>query len=156
MKKIHEIVERLAVNEEKVMELYSVFSEKFPEHAQFWKEISGEEKRHALLLRDFGGMVDARDIKLNLDHINADSVEKSISYLSDEIEKAKKGEIDCVLSFKLALNLEKGIIESDCFKVFNSDVKDLEKLFKALRDDTQRHWQLMDAKYKMICGDNRE
>jgi len=35
--------------------------------------------------------------------------------------------MDCRQAFKLARTLEKGIFESECFKIFNSNVKDLVK-----------------------------
>ena len=153
MKRTHEIVEKLAVNEEKVMELYSVFGDKFPDYRQFWKDISEEERRHALLLRDFGNMVDEKDIKLNLDHININMIDKSISFLDSEIVRAKNSGMDIKQAFKLARTLEKGIIESDCFKVFNTGVKDLEKVFGVLEADTKRHGQMMDEKCSLVCGD---
>ena len=153
MKKPHEIVEKLAVNEEKVMELYSVFGDKFTDYRQFWKDISEEERVHAKLLRDYGAMVDNRDIRLDLDHINMESLEKSISFLDSEITRAKNNGTDIKQAFNLARTLEKGIIESDCFRVFNTGVKDLEKLFKLLEADTKRHGQMMDEKCSLVCPD---
>ncbi len=151
MDRTHEIVERLAVNEEKVMELYSVFGDIFPEHRQFWKDISEEEKRHASMLREFGILMDDIDIKLDLDYINTKSLEISISFIIGEIDRAKNKGLDCKQAFKLARSLEKGIVESECFKIFNTNVKDLVKLFGALQADTQRHCQMMDEKCEIIC-----
>ncbi len=151
MYRTREVVERLAVNEEKVMELYSVFGDVFPEHRQFWKDISGEEKRHAGMLREFGNIVDDRDIKLDLDYIKPESLEKSISFLSGEIDRAKNKGMDCKQAFELARTIEKGIVESDCFKIFNTNVKDLVTLFGALQADTRRHCQMMDEKCEIIC-----
>jgi hypothetical protein len=145
------IVERLAVNEEKVMELYSVFGDIFPEHGQFWKGISGEEKQHARMLREFGTLVDDKDIKLDLNYIKTESLEESIIFLSGEIDSAKNRGMDCKQAFKLARTLEKGIVESECFKIFNSNVKDLVKLFGLLQADTKRHCQMMDEKCEIIC-----
>ena len=151
MDRTHAIVERLAANEEKVMELYSVFGDIFPEYRQFWKDISEEEKRHASMLREFGTLVDDKDIKLDLDHIKMELLEKSISFLSGEIDSAKNRGMDCKQAFKLARTLEKGIVESECFKIFNTNVKDLVKLFGLLQADTQRHCQMMDEKCEIIC-----
>jgi hypothetical protein len=153
MYRTYEIVEKLAVNEEKVMELYSVFGDKFSEYRQFWKDISEEEKMHAQLLRDFGSIVDDRDIKLNLGYINMESLDKSISLLDSEITRARNGGMDIKQAFRLARTLEKGIIESDCFRVFDTGVKDLVKLFGALESDTKRHGQMMDEKCSLVCGD---
>jgi hypothetical protein len=151
MNRTYAIVERLAVNEEKVMELYAAFGDKFPEHRQFWADISEEEKRHAGLLRDFGNLVDERDIKLNLTRINEESVNRSIRFLEGEILKAKNNGMDCKQAFVLARGLEQGIVESECFKIFNTDVKDLIKLFNALNSDTQRHYEIMCKKCEIYC-----
>jgi hypothetical protein len=146
MQVIDALVEKLALNEDKVMELYSVFGDKFPAHAKFWKEISAEEKRHASLLREFGRMAYLTNLNLSLNHIKTETVDKSISFIDSEIEKAKNGKIDNKQAFELAKMLEQGLLESGRFNAAGGDAKHLEKLFSVLNADTSRHYEMMSKK----------
>ena len=148
MDEMYALIERLAVNEDKVMELYSVFGDKFQEHREFWKGLSGEEKRHASLLREFGKMAEITGLKPDLSHVKNEMVEDSIRFVCAEIKRARKGEIDCGESFKVASELEKGMLESGSFEAKNSDEKDLVKLFRSLNTDTSRHFEVLKNK----CG----
>jgi hypothetical protein len=154
LNRTHRVVEKLAVNEEKIMELYSVFSDKFRESEQFWDEISGEKRQHAFMLRKFSETANGIDIKIELDYINEESIDRSISRLEGEIKNAKNDGIDGRQAFLLARTVEKGIMESEFFKIFNTNVKDLVKLFTELNSDTKRHYEMLSRKCETYCSEN--
>lgn len=140
---IRRLIEKLADNEEKVMELYLVFGEKFPGHAEFWGKIAEEEKSHAFLLRELAKAADESSFDAGAAGIGEEAVDASIVFLENEIQKAKRGETDGGQAIDLALQIEKSVLESESFRMFKNGAENVKKLFSRLHEDTERHYRLM-------------
>ena len=134
-----QIIESMAVVEDKIMELYAVFSDKFPMDASLWSKLSQEEKMHAGMIRTLGDMIRSQDVKFQKDRFNLKSLQNLVLRLSDEIQKATNNFFNRKSALEFALKLEQTLVEKKSFEAFESDIADMKKLFGILMQETQKH-----------------
>ena len=122
-------------------DLYQLFSAKFPEDYNFWRNISIEEMNHAAIIESINDIFFAENI------LPADSIEQQIKELKkmnvvikERIEQFKFGSQVRLEAFNFALELENSIGESH-FELFmtakpNSTVM---KIFQKLNGEDINH-----------------
>jgi shikimate 5-dehydrogenase len=135
------LLEEMAFNEEKVMELYWLYEKKVLKYAGMWKKLAEEEKKHANMLKSFSLLPGAGGIKAGLDKVTMEIIRKSITFINREIEKAKKIKVEAKEAFAMAEKIESSMLENEIFSVFESTDKDLKKLLATLQADTKRHFE---------------
>ena len=134
----NEMIELLTKNEELIAELYTAYSEKFPDYREFWREIAEEEEKHARWMRSLQAYPD--DI-LSFDEgrIKPELMRISFSYLDQKIREASTEGITIADALTIALELETNMIERNYFKLFHGDSDELKSIFQDLESDTQNH-----------------
>lgn len=134
-----QIIEILAANEEKIMQLYEIFSLKFPADGQLWSGLSHDEMIHAAMIKNLGEMTFKTDISFDAGKFSLERLEKIGAHLDREIKKAANDGFSRKSALKLALGFEKTLLAAKLFETFDSEVDDMKKLFGLLKSDTLRH-----------------
>ncbi len=143
MKITNELFQEAIELEMNVYELYSIFHDYFPEDADFWWEISLEEKNHAALIRS--GQEHLAEMKLFPDEILPDSLEtikEENEKIRQIIEKWKQIPGTRKEAFQTAFQLENSAGEAHFQEAMTEDKpsKVLE-IFQQLNEEDKDHAQ---------------
>jgi hypothetical protein len=141
MDEAKQIIEAMAVNEEKIKELYQKFIILFPGDAGLWSKLVEDENTHATLIRDFGKMLRDQDIRFNPSKFTLINLEKFRQFLENSIQESNA--FNREKSLELAAQIERSLVEAGTFSVFETDVKDLKNLFTILETETQKHAKII-------------
>ncbi|PKL92414.1 MAG: hypothetical protein CVV21_03645 [Candidatus Goldiibacteriota bacterium HGW-Goldbacteria-1] len=139
-----QIVEAMAVNEEKIMELYSVFAYKFPKDAGLWNKLTEEEKMHAHMVRAIGDLLKDNDVRLKTDRFSRINLQNLRERIEKEIRKANAGGYNSESALEYAALIEKTLLESKAFEAFESDIPDMKKLLGVILYETQKHAKILE------------
>ena len=131
-----EMIERMAVIEDRVRELYLVFAGKFSEDAALWNKLADEEKVHGEVLRDFARNFRYSGMEVSELKFSA----KNIEYMENYLDSASQKDIkDRKEALAIAQAIEDDILERDSFSVFNTSIPDMKIVFTILDNETRSH-----------------
>ena len=138
-KKPLEAMEALADNEVVISRIYTLFSERFPEHRDFWAEMAREELQHADMIRSL--LPDVKDGTVRLDSKGLDetSIGMFRDYLKASLARAKEQDIQLKDAFETALAIEHDLIERRFFDLFEVDAEELALILEGLASATREH-----------------
>ena len=139
LQNVESALELLAVNEETVGRLYSVYAERLPESSDFWNALAAEERSHARWIRRFKEEDASAAMPVKPDRFKNVAIRTSIDHTEGEIAAARVGNIKPTNALSIANAIEQSLIESKFFEVFETDSIDLKRLLFKLRDETREH-----------------
>lgn len=137
---IHEL-ELMARHEEAIGMLYEAYANRFPEYADFWLTLKGEEVGHAMVIRRLFPRVDEGFIRFNDTRFNTKAIETSLKFVRSWTVDAEEGKVEMLNALSIALDLENGLIEKKFLDVFEADDEDLKRVFRSLKEGTKDHKQ---------------
>lgn len=123
----------------KLAELYTILSEQFSTHQEFWSSLSAEELEHASWLEYLFKKAGEGSLVFQEEATKTYTVEASLSYLTGVIEKAKHRDLSLAQALSLSLDIENSMLEKKVFEHFQSNSLDLKNVLKTLKDETERH-----------------
>lgn len=141
---IKQIIEAMAINEEKIMELYTIFASRFSGDNGLWNKLAEEEKMHAHMVRSLGDLLKDNDVRFNKNKFSINSLKNLRERLDEEIIKANNGDYDAELALEFAKKLERTLLESKTFEAFESNIPDMKKLFSVIINETQKHAKILE------------
>ena len=131
-------VELMSKNEGCVADLYRVYAEKFPEVAEFWKNLVHEEEAHEqILIGLVAGLRTGEFFVRN--KVFSSNVWESIVDIQGKISEARAKDMTLREALLVAVSLESGFLEQSYFRVVDGDGSRFKSAFLALAEDTQRH-----------------
>lgn len=126
--------------EEAVAELYKEYASQFPHHRDVWRSLSEDEIEHAAWLRSLRTRIEDGSIYLSEEHlVTSEEAIRSLDYISEELARARQGNLFLVDALNTALRLENSITEKEWFKFFAADPLELKDVLRSLGEQTQRH-----------------
>ncbi|MFC1622634.1 hypothetical protein ACFL1Y_01395 [Patescibacteria group bacterium] len=134
-----ELVDMMIEHEQKIGELYTAYAKKFPEFKDFWSQLVQEEGDHAGLLNTLYSKIGQGVVFFEDGRFPKKGIQISLDYVKEQTERAKKGEVELINALSVAVDLEKSLLESKCFEVFESDTVELKNVLQKLADDTKEH-----------------
>ena len=100
---------------------------------------TNEERLHAKWIDTLHTYLINEKITFEQTKFTIQSVKTAISYVEDQINKAKKTETDLSKSLSTAINIEKSLLESTFFKVFNLSNPGAKKVRTQLEEAIRSH-----------------
>lgn len=134
-----EIIESLARCEENISILYGTYAKRFPESHEFWADLARKEVHHAKLLRTTGRLLHEGTLLLHLGRFEVDKIKAFLAKVGEEIDLAKKGEIDALHAIKTALYIESSVLDAHFYDIVQSEAEEYQKVAEELSTDTQNH-----------------
>ena len=145
------ILEQLIEQEDLLSKLYTIFSEQFPEHKEFWGKLSQEENRHAKLITRLYQASQKGTIVFDEGKIRTYTLTAFITRLKGIIEKAERGEFTDASAFSYAVDYESSLIEKNVFSHFDSLSTKIKGTLDILRSETINHVKrIKDAKNALL------
>ena len=132
-------VDLLIKQEEKIAELYDIFSKQFSQHASFWKELSLAEVRHAKLLKELKELTNKNQIIFDEGKLTANTLHAYLLRLDGVLLKAKQNEFTLQTALSCAVDYESSLVEKKVFSLFNSSNKKTREVLKILQIETENH-----------------
>ncbi|MFA5069801.1 MAG: hypothetical protein WC528_00805 [Patescibacteria group bacterium] len=135
----------LAQYEETIGSLYQLYSHKFPAEKEFWEGLFKDESDHATWIKKFSGSIEEGQAYFQEKRFNIPAIESNINYVKEKYREAEKGNIPLIKAVALALDLEKSLLESKYYEVFNADLFEFKNLLQKLTDATKIHAQKVEV-----------
>lgn len=136
---------QLAIILERSMhDLYVMFSEKLPEHNEFWKRLASEENEHIDFLKATSKFKDLGNLNFNVIVSSENEIIMRIYEVQKNIEDIKNQPISIFEACNLAVKLESVAQEYHFFKLKSMDSDDiLFNTFKNLYSEDKSHIKLL-------------
>ena len=128
------------IRQESLLEkLYTLLAEQFPEHSGVWKYLAGEEKKHAIWLKQLYDAGEKGFILFDEGKIKSASLNTYIEHLKQIIGRAENKELTLVQAVSYTLDFENSLIEKNVFTHFDSTSEKARIILNRLNMETQSH-----------------
>ena len=134
----------LVRNEESISELYLVYAGKYRDLAEFWHGLALEEKGHADCIRKLADKVVEQGLHIEPGRFRTEAIGNFTKYVQSETERARNEEMPLITALSIALDIEKSIIESKFFEIFDTDSAELKHVLHELAVSTNEHIQRVE------------
>ena len=114
-------VESIAQLKESISELYRIYSEKFPENSQFWRDLSRERKMQAGWIHSTMIGVTQGDGKIDPERFNDEVIQSTLTYVDQLKKSALNTPISCREAISMTIHLEDAMIGKQFFEIFKND-----------------------------------
>ena len=139
--------------EEAIGAIYKEYARIFPHHKNHWQRLSGDEIRHADWVQVLGKRIKDGSVRLSEQHmVPSQQVMRLLDEAAAELARAGSGNITSVEALSAALRLERGMIEGQWFRFFESDHEELKRVFGSLADETEKHIAAIEKLYAEVTG----
>jgi rubrerythrin len=143
-----DIMKRLREQEKVLSKMYKIYAKRFPEHHDFWMELAAEEKQHAVWIQELGKKVKQGKIEFEDNRFDIQEVEKSLHFVNSQMDKAKNENMTLLNALSMSLAIEKAMIESHFFYVFDGDSDEIRETLQKLLEDTKQHAAKIEQAWK--------
>lgn len=124
-----------------IAKLYETFAHISPEVKDTWMVFSMEERLHAQWINGLYSHVKEGRIQLKQAKITSQSTKMAIDYIENQIEKTSKEKPDLKQLVIIAIGIEKSMLESPFFKMFELTDYETKKVRERLTEATIAHMQ---------------
>jgi len=135
------IANALIQNEELLSKLYVKNSTLFPSDSKFWINISKDEMVHASWLNELLTMVKEGSVVMEVDRFNLAAINNFGIYINEIIDMTGTETISAIKALSISMDLENSLLESDIFKVYDTDDSVMENILIRLQKSTEIHFQ---------------
>lgn len=144
-----EVISLLVRHEEVIGELYTYFSQHFPEDKEFWVVLSAEERMHAQWLKDLCGLLGSGEVSFNEDRFDTETIQASLHSINQEVSRLKQEEaLTTKDAFSFAAEMELRQAESKFYEVYESDQEQIKQLLAALKNAFLEHRRRIINRFK--------
>ena len=146
------LLELMIKQEERLSELYQIYSDKFPERKDFWQELANEEQLHAkwitsLLSSAKKGVIHFDEGKINIHTLN--TFVKGIERTIDKTRETDPSELSAITS---ALDMESSLFEKNVFGHFEAVSEKAIKILSLLQQKTSQHHEKISAEKNLLLA----
>lgn len=133
------IIELMIKQESLMAKLYKLFAKEFPEHSEFWNNISNDEVNHAIWLRQLYNASENDVLHFDEGKVKVNAMNTYISHQEDVIARTERHELTLVKAVSLTLDMEHSLIEKNVFALFASISEKNRNILKRLILETEEH-----------------
>lgn len=143
----------LLIKQEKLLaNLYTIFSDKFLKHKDFWKKLAEEEHHHAKWLYQLYEAGEKNIIYFDEGKITTFSLETFIKGVEEVILKAELDKLDYKKALVLAADFERSLIEKSVFSKFRGLTDKSKNVMKILENQTKEHFTRIENLRKQVLS----
>lgn len=137
------IINLLIRQEQLLSGMYKNFSERFPEHSQFFDKISSDEMTHAAWLQKALHLIDDGKVTFDEGRVKTWTVKSFLEHIEKTIDTLSDAPlVKCLVH---SLDLEKSLLESKTFTHFQGLDPSLDRIFAGLIRETALHAKEIQA-----------
>jgi vacuolar-type H+-ATPase subunit I/STV1 len=132
-------IELIAEYESAVMELYWVYSEKFPEHKTFWIDMADDERKNVEWIRSTIERIKANKIDYNRDRFNIEAIRISMNFIKTQTREALDKPVSLQTALSNAASIEDSLAKKKFFEIIKDDNQEARLLYQRFAAENQKH-----------------
>lgn len=137
------ILQKLALCEKTIGELYERYGNCHPDMADFWRNLATEEQTHGDLLEQVRADLKEGELMRGLGHFKEQTIQDRIRFVREKITEAQQEPPSKERAVAIALSIESSIIDSRFFEFAKSNGSEFQKAAHQLIHDTREHVKLV-------------
>lgn len=134
-----EWMQLLITHEERMAEIYRLFSDFSSSYTNFWKEMVVDETRHVAWLRILNERLKNGKLEINVQRFPREAVQLSLNYINQQIELYKREGISSKKAFMIAVDIESALIERKFFEAFEGLDEEAKEIVVRIIEETEKH-----------------
>ena len=146
------IIGSLRKHEEAIAALYELFAEAVPRMTTFWKEIAREERAHACVIESLAELELAGAVIFKPDPFQTKAILESLEFMTNKRRQVDTEGIDELNALRVALELERSMLESRFFEIYEPNSASMRPELEELRRHTVEHRARIAAALAKRCG----
>jgi hypothetical protein len=132
-------IDLLAEYESAVMELYWVYSEKFPEHKDFWIDMADDERKIVEWIRSAIELIKANKIEYNRDRFNIEAVRAAMNFIKQQIRMTLDKPVTLQAAIAYASGIEDSMTKKRFYEMIKDDNQEARLLHQKFSTENQKH-----------------
>jgi hypothetical protein len=132
-------IELIAEYESAVMELYWVYSEKFPEHKTFWIDMADDERKNVEWIHSTIQLMKANKIDYNRDRFNIEAIRISMNFIKTQVREALDKTVSLQTALANAASIEDSLAKKKFFEIIKDDNQEARLLYQRFAAENQKH-----------------
>lgn len=140
-----QLVQLLALQEERLGQLYHQFSFQFPD-ADFWKQLSAEEEIHKQWVMTLAHS--SENIGIKEDTFRVPALQTMLNFIEEVRQKSK--EYSLLQALGITLDIERALLEKNFFEIFETDSPKVKTIFHNLTEATKQHVQRVEVEFARV------
>lgn len=132
-------IELIADYEMAVMELYWVYSEKFPDHKDFWIDMADDERKNTEWVHSTIELIKAGKIEYNRDRFNIEAIRTSMNFIRTQIKAALDQAVPLQTSVMNAVGIEDSLAKKKFYEIIKDDNPEARNLYQKFLVENQKH-----------------
>jgi len=132
-------IELIAEYEAAVMELYWVYSEKFPEHKNFWIDMADDERKNVEWIHSTIELIKSNKIDYNRDRFNIEAVRIAMNFIKNQIREALDKPVPLQAAISNASSIEDSVAKKKFYEIIKDDNPEGHLLYQKFGSENQRH-----------------
>jgi rubrerythrin len=129
----------IAEYESAVMELYWVYSEKFPEHKTFWIDMADDERKNTEWIRSIIEQIKNGKIDYNRDRFNIEAIRISMDFIKAQIKEALDKPVSLQTALSNAAGIEDSMAKKKFYEIIKDDNPEAQALYRKFLLENQQH-----------------
>jgi hypothetical protein len=107
------VLELLGKIVDAVARLFEAYSRAFPEHTDFWFGMAMEEVDHSNLVHECIGGLKRGRLHVSTEGFDTEAMQALLDRVESELERARRGPIELRDALRIALDIQKTVIEGE-------------------------------------------
>ena len=125
--------------ESAVMELYWLYSEKFPEHEAFWISMADDERKNTEWVKSIIEKVNQGAMDYNRDRFNIEAIRTTLNFVKSQIQAAQSQPVTLPNALGNAVGIEDSLAKRKFYELIKDDNPEGKQLYQRLQSENQRH-----------------
>lgn len=151
----NEQVEMKALSENEIAlgTLYAKFATLFPEDKSFWTNITTDEMHHGSWISELSTMVEQGSVAMEAGRFKLAAIQQFRTYINEQIKITETESISAIKALSISMDLERSLLESDIFKVYDTDDATTKKILNRLIKSTEEHFEQVKNRWTQERND---
>lgn len=132
-------IELIAEYETAVMELYWVFSEKFPEHKEFWIDMADDERKNVEWVRSTIELIKVGKIDYDRERFNIEAVRTAMDFIKKQIRETLDRPVTLQAALATAAGIEDSMTKKRFYEIIKDDNQEARSLHQKFTSENQKH-----------------
>lgn len=132
-------IELVAQFESAVMELYWVYSQKFPEHEVFWVAMADDERKNTEWVRSTIENIKNGVIEYNRDRFNIEAIRTSLNFVKSQIQAAQDHPVSLKTALGNATGIEDSLAKKKFYEIVKDDSPEGRRIYQQFAVENQKH-----------------
>jgi len=132
-------IQLVADFEAAVMELYWLYSEKFPEHEAFWISMADDERKNTEWVKSIIEKINQGAMDYNRDRFNIEAIRTTLNFVKSQIQALQSHPITLPNALGNAVGIEDSLAKRKFFELIKDDNPEGKQLYQKFQDENQKH-----------------